>query len=255
MALHEKLKDLLLEAGLSETEVFVYLELLKSPADTKWQLVNRTNLNRNNVYRAFEKLESLKMVSVDDFGVKAMSLKALVSDLNSSSRKSGKLAAKIRNVAPYLRMANESMEEFDVLYTQNQILDAYLMMAEARYNTCLDFGDLETFVPVLGGLLPVFKFREKRSKHAHNQAICTTSGPFTECMARQKDLNKFRASLDILKINFKDKWIIFSDDNDYVMFNDTSDREFPCSVLIKSQVVSGIQRAYFSQFSQILEKF
>lgn len=252
--LHEKLKTLLLEAGLSESEVSVYLELLNSPAQTKWELVGRTKLDRNKVYRSFEKLEEFKMVTADEAGFRALSLKALVSELNLSSREKGKLATKIKNVAPYLRMANESVEEFDLLYTQNQILDAYIKMSDIKYDVCLDFGDLETFVPILGGLHPVFKFRENRSRHAHNRAICTTAGPFTNCMARQKDLNAFKATLDILDLDFKDKWIIFSDSNDLVMFNDMTNKNFPCSILLRSKVIADFQRAYFCQFYQMVEK-
>ncbi|MBT3705218.1 hypothetical protein HOG17_05575 [Candidatus Peregrinibacteria bacterium] len=254
MAMYEKLKNFLLEAGLSESEVFVYVDLLKNPAQTKWEVVKRTGLNRNKVYRAFDKLERYKMVLSTENGLETQSLKVLVSELYSSSRKMGKLATKIKNVAPYLRMANESVSEFEVLYTQDQIVDAYLMMAGGRYNTCLDFGDLEKFVPVLGGLSPVFQFRQDRSKHANNTAICTTTGPYTECMARQKDLNKFKATLDIVDMNFDDKWVIFSDDKDQVMINDMSDKDLPCSVLMNSKVFADLQRTYFRQFSQLVEK-
>jgi len=253
MSLHEKLKSLLLEAGLSEPEVLIYLELLKSPGHSKWDFVNRTGLDRNKVYRVFDKLRSLKLVEEDGGLIKPLSLKALVSDLYSSSRKKGKLATRIKNIAPYLRMANESVDEFEVLYTKDQFLETYSMMAQLNYDACLDFGDLESFVPILGGMDPVHKFRTQRAKHANNIAICTTTGPYTQTMAKQDYLSKFKATLDFLNFKCDNRWVIFSDDSDYVMLNDMSDKDYPCSVLMKSRSMADLQRTFFKQFSQMIE--
>ncbi|MFA5948633.1 MAG: helix-turn-helix domain-containing protein, partial [Candidatus Gracilibacteria bacterium] len=182
MKVQEKLKNMLIEAGLSEVEIVIYFELLKKPSETKWNLINRTGLDRNCVYRAFEKLEQLKMVKKDREGIKALSLKPFVDGLLHSEKRLGKLADKIRKTAPFLRVPTEAVEEFDVVHFQDQILDNYMMMSKVKYNTCLDFGDLENFVPVLGGMEPVLKFRENRYKQsAKNKAICTTFGPYTSC--------------------------------------------------------------------------
>lgn len=256
MALNEKLKSLLLEAGLNESEIIVYLELLKSHAQTKWELVGRTGLDRNKVYRAFEKLQYFRMIERNKFGIKALSLKAFIEELNRSQRQTGKLVHKLRSVAPFLRLGNEAVEEIESAYTQSQIIENYLFMSEVKYDTCLDFGDLEQFVDSLGGLKPVFKFRRNRFKQeAKNIAICTTIGPNTNCMARKKDMNKFKSNIDYLNINFEGKWVIFSDTNDYVMFNDVSDQEAPTSIMIKSKIVAESQRLLFDQFYQNLEKF
>ena len=55
MEVSRQISSLLLKAGLSEAEIAVYLQLLKKPADTKWQLVLSTCLDKNKVYRACEK--------------------------------------------------------------------------------------------------------------------------------------------------------------------------------------------------------
>lgn len=256
MLIHKELKNLLLQAGLSEEESLIYLELLKNPAQNKWELVLRTGLNRNKVYRAFEVLEKLKMFEKTQHGLKALSPKCLVADLLTSDRKAKKLAYKIRRISPFLRIPNETVEEFSLCYNQEQILETYAQMSEVKYDTCLDFGDLEGYVKVLGGLDPVFKFRVKRfQQSAKNHAICTTLGSYTQCMSRKTDMQKFQSNINHLNIDFKNKWLIFSDTNDYVMFNDFTDQEFPSSVLLKSKVVADTQRLQFQQFYQNLEKF
>lgn len=256
MQVNEELQQLLIKAGLIESEVQLYIELLKNPAQTKWELISRTGLDRNRVYRAFETLEKFKMVEKNKYGFKSLSPKALVAELLRSDRKAKKLAYQIKRIAPFLRLPNESIEEMETAYTQEQILDAYIVMSQVKYNTCLDFGDLENYVKILGGLDPVFKFRVNRFKQsAKNLAICTTLGPYTQCMSRKTDMEKYKANINHLNINFQNKWIIFSDSNDYVMFNDCSDPEFPSSIVIKSKAVADTQRLQFQQFYQNLEKF
>ncbi|MFH1284379.1 MAG: helix-turn-helix domain-containing protein [Candidatus Peregrinibacteria bacterium] len=254
--MHEKLKDLLLKAGLTEPEVMIYLELLKNPSASKWDMVLRTGIEKNKVYRAFDHLCELKMAKKTDDGIEAMSLDNLVSVLDESHFNTRILANKLRDFSSFIKIPQEAVSEFEIADTQEKIVDKYIMMSQVPYGTNLDFGDLEGFVPVLGGLDPVFKFRENRyNQRAKNVAICTTLGPFTSCMMRKQDMSTFKSNIDLLKVDFKGKWVIFSDTNDYVMFNHFSENEEPTSVVIKSKIVADTQRMQFHQFNKNLEKF
>lgn len=254
--MYKQLKLLLVEAGLTESEVIVYLELLRKPSLSKWELVIRTGFDKNQIYRAFDRLNSLKMVEKNESGIEALSLDYLLADLEASQKKTQHLASKIGKFSPFLKLPTEAISDFRILDTKEKILDKYIMMSEVKYDTCLDFGDLEKFVPVVGGLDSIFKFRENRfNQNAKNRAICTTIGPYTSCMARKSDMDKFKSNIEMLKIDFKDKWIIFSDTNDYMMFNYFSDKKGSSSVLVKSKVIADTQRAQFDQFYKNLEKF
>lgn len=237
---------MLTESGLNEAEIITYLELLKSPAETRWELISRTGLNRNKLYRACEKLIYIKLIAKTPFGIEALPLDSLVDEQ----------LKKLKRLRAFHRIPFEAVDEFETADTKEKILEQYIKMSEVKYDTCLDFGDLEGLVPVLGGMDPVFKFRVNRYKQmAQNRAICTTTGPFTACMARKSDMEKFNSNIDTLKINFKGKWIIFSDTSDYVMFNDFSDQENPQSTLIKSKPVANTQRLNFETYYQNLKKF
>lgn len=256
MRIQPQIRDLLLEAGLTEAEVLVYMELLKQPAQTKWDMVKRTKLNRNHVYRAFERLKGLNMIKQDRFGLQAATLHTLAREVEVAGRKSKILAQKLRKMTPFLSVPTEVVEDFKVLNTKSEILDIYLMMSQLKYDTCLDFGDLEGYVPVLGGMDPVFKFRENRyNQGAKNRAICTTTGPYTQCMLRKNDMNKFQSNIERLNVDYTGKWLIFSDSNDRVMFNDFTDPDAPTGVLVKSKIVADTQRLQFARFYENLEKF
>lgn len=254
--MYKKLKALLSEAGLNEAEIDIYVELLKKPSQTKWELINRTGFNKNQVYRAFDRLIAFKMIEETNSGIEPLSLDFLLANLESSRIRTYNLVTKLKNFSPFLKIPIEAVNDFQLLDTKEKILDKYMMMSQIKYNTCLDFGDLESFVPVVDGLDSVFKFRTNRfNQSAENKAICTTTGPFTSCMMRKQDLNDFKSNIKLLDLNFKNKWIIFSDNNDYVMFNDCSNQESPSSVLVKSKVVADIQRFQFDQFHKKMEKF
>ena len=207
----KKLKKLLLEAGFSEIEAMVYLELLKEPVDSKWNLINKTGFDKNKVYRACDRLEDFKMIEKTKTGISASSLDNLVSYLNKKQDEAMNISKKIKAFIPFMNFPSESVSNFDIAYNQEQILELYGMMSSIKYDTCLDFGDLENYVEVLGGLDPVFKFRKNRFKQsAGNNVICTTSGPYTSCMSRKEDLEKYGSDIAKLDIDFKGKWIIFS---------------------------------------------
>ena len=254
MAVYAQLSNLLLSAGLSEAESRIYAELLKKPAETRWELVGRTGLDRNTVYRACDKLESLKMAAKEGNLYRALSLKALVADLNMQGRKCRKLSNQIKNIAPYLRIPNESVEEMDTLYTRDQIEEAFQFMAEHDYDTNLEFGDFENFIPVLGSIQPGIKFREKRIRHASSHAICTTFGPYSAYFGSKPSQELYKLHVDRLNIDFRGRFIQFSDNSDYVLFHNFSETGNEHSVLVKSKAVADVQRAQFGCFSQMVEK-
>ena len=253
MLIYRKLKKLLFDAGLSEAEIFLYIELLKKPAQTMYELTNRTKLPRSTVYYAFFRLKDLKLVEKNKEGIRALSLKSLVAELATKERKFRKTAYKIKQIAPFLRTPKESIQEFETFYTPEQIEEAYLFMAEIPYDTNLDFGDFESFINAIGPVDLAFKFREKRAKHAKHHAICTTFGPKLAQFCNKKDLERYKNRFDVFKkLDFRNKWIIFSDTSEYVLFNDVSDPEFPCSILVKSKPIAAIQMMQFNNFSSQL---
>lgn len=251
MAIYSKLRKLLLDAGLSEAESLLYIELLKKPAQNIWELVSRTKMSKTSVYRAFEKLLGLGIVERTQNQIKALSLKSLVSGLSTSSRKLGKTADRIRAIAPFLRVPQESVTEIETFYTPEQITDAYIFMSEQDYDINFDFGDFENFSHVVGGLLTTHKFRDNRVKHATNVAICTTFGPHTESFCTREAKVKFRNFVEYADLGFEGAFNIFSDRSDYVLFNYFKDREDPRSVLVKSKAVADIQRRQFDLFSRM----
>ncbi len=256
LLMYQKLKSLLFEAGLNEAESRIYIALLKQPVRTKWDLVSLTGLDRNKVYRACKSLSDLNIINYTESGIEALSLNNLIENLENTQLEAQRLATRIKEFSPFLNLPLDSVKDFEVLDTKEKILEKYILMSEIEYGTCLDFGDLEAFVPVLGGLDPVFKFRQNRyNQNAKNEAVCTSLGPYTSCMMRENDMKNYKSNIDLLNLNFDGTWIIFSDTNDYVLFNHFIDRENPSSVLIKSKIVANAQRLHFESFRKNLEKF
>ncbi|MFA7681475.1 MAG: helix-turn-helix domain-containing protein [Candidatus Peribacteraceae bacterium] len=254
MHIHQQLSQALLDIGLTEAEVKVYIELHRKPSQTIWELVTRTGLSKSATYRAFDRLRHLKMVANDSGGIHALSLKSLVAELSGRERKLKKSVSKLKAIAPYLRTAKEPIEVFETLYTPDQISDAYLFMSEADYDMSLDFGDFENFVPTIGGVQTSFQYRRNRIKHAGHHAICTTFGPNTSYFCTKEAAKRFKNKIDVSNLEFKNKFIVFSNASDYVLFNHFEDLENPYSVLIKSKPIADAQRAQFDIISQKIGK-
>jgi Sugar-specific transcriptional regulator TrmB len=251
MNLNTTLQKTLLDAGLSEMEVLVYGELSKNPADSVWELVTRTGLSKSSVYRAVEQLVHRKLVSRDENGIRALSLKALVSDLSGKERKLRKTALTLRQMTPLLKMGNDTLERFETLYTRDQIEEAFMFMAEHDYGVCLDFGDCESLFPHVGGVQAGQTFRNERVKHAKSEVILTTWGDYSEHFSRKADKDRFQFEINYLNVDFKEKFMILNDKSDYVFFSCVEDEEM-YAYLIKSKAIADIQRAQFKVFSQQL---
>lgn len=250
MILYSKLHALLLESGLGEAEALTYIELLKKPADTVWDLAKRVGISKSTVYRAFEKLQQMKMVEKSGRGIRALSLKDLVLNLNKRVRKADKLVDKIKRVAPFLRAPEDSIKEFEILCIAEDIAEAYLFMSELRYDTNLDFGDFENFIPTIGGINIALKFRQSRLKHASHRAITTTFGPQTAHFCTREAEQKYKNKIDVLDLDFGKNFVIFSDTSDWVLFNEFEDPGYPSSVLVRSKAIADVQRKNFRGFSR-----
>ncbi len=251
-----ELSPLLVSAGLNEYEIGLYFDLLKSPSQSIFELILRTGFDKNQVYRAFERLKSLKMVEKTENGIEARDFNFLVTELENKLKKNSKLINRLKKCSTFLSVIDQDLRDFQILDTQEKILEKYIFMSEVKYDTCLDFGDLNDFIPTIGGLDPAFKFRVNRfKKGSNNEAICTTTGAYAACIMRKSDAEFYKSRIDLLKIDFKDKWIIFSDTNDYVLYNDFEDKENPTSVIVKSKVVADMERSKFSLFQKNLCAF
>ncbi|MDD5103356.1 MAG: helix-turn-helix domain-containing protein [Candidatus Peribacteraceae bacterium] len=250
MKFSKQLGSLLIDCGFSEAEVRVYRELLRNPAATIWDLVKRTGLSKSTTYRAFDRLHSLRAVENSEQGIQARSLKYVVAELQKQERSLRKNIVKLKQLAPYLHAAGSEHDTFEDCYTPDQIRDAYLHMSQVEYDTNLDFGDFENFVPIIGGLDAPETFRRNRLKHAQHRAVCTTFGPFTSHFCTRKEEEKFRSHIDLLDLDFMKHFIVFSDTGDSVLYAHFSDEEHPYAVLAHSHVIAEAERARFRHFSQ-----
>lgn len=255
MFLYKKTTDLLLKAGLSETEAIIYNELLKKPADTVYDLVRRTGISKSSAYRAVDSLKNRGIISGKNKTIAAKSLKNVITSLNNSRRKLGKIAEQLQKISPFLHLPNEAMEEFEYFYGAENVAEQYLAMSQRNYSVNFDFGDFENFIDKIGGLEIGNKFRNYRFRHASHFAICTTFGPNSAYYATKEAEKEFKNKLKVLNIDFKNKFIIFSDTDQTVLFINSENEKSVSAVLVKSKLVADIERARFDAFSQKVGKF
>ena len=253
MNVFARTRDLLFKIGLSEAEVLIYVELLRAPVRVKYDLVRRTRLSKSVVYRALSSLKKMKMISMKDGLIKAISLKFLISNLRNSSRKFGKMANQLQRISPFLSFPKESIEEIDFFCGDENVSEQYLEMSQRDYDVNLDFGDFESIVDHVGGIDTTFTFRKHRVKHAKHFALCTTFGENTAHFSTKEAEKEFNNKICLLNCDFRNKFIIFSDKNDYVLFIN-SEEEVINATRVKSKFVADMQRAQFDLFSRLMGK-
>ena len=111
-------EEILINAGLTEVEAKIYLELLRHPYRKKFDLVKRTGFSKSTVYRAINALEDLKIIK----NGKALSLKPL-------ANKHNKIASKLHKIQSFLAMPEGEVEELKTFTDKEEIVVQCLKMA------------------------------------------------------------------------------------------------------------------------------
>ena len=230
----------LINAGLTEVEAKIYLELLRHPYRKKFDLVKRTGFSKSTVYRAINALEDLKIIK----NGKALSLKPL-------ANKHNKIASKLHKIQSFLAMPEGEVEELKTFTDKEEIVVQCLKMAEHPYDTCLDFGDFENYTKIIGESYVPRKFRRIRSKHANHKAILTNFGDKSAEFCTKKQCDAANSQVESLNLDIKNQFVFLSDTYDAVFFNSFEDPENPFAVLVKSKGIADFQRAQFQMLSKM----
>ncbi len=248
--LMQEITNLFLEIGFGENEILVYKEIVKEPIDVVFKLVQKTKLSKSSVYRAIESLTEKGLIKKKNNFIIPSSLNPLITNLYNASRKNGKIALKLRRLSFFLHLPIGSIEEIQHYYGRGNVAEQYLNMSVRKYSQNLEFGDFENFINRIDGLEVSDKFRKNRIKHAGNYSICTTFGPKTKHYCSKEAIKKYKNNVKFFNLNFKKKFIIFSDTDNHVLYINSDNEEVVNAVLVKSKFLAEIERSRLSLFSQ-----
>ena len=156
MRLKKHILDLLQKIGLGETEAKLYLAALDKPGSTLKELEIITGLSTATVYRAFEKLQNLHLLTSSNDNwkkcVNAVSLRAIGEKLASEQRKMRKVELELRGLDNLYELSNRSFMEdpVQILSDPNQLYDKYFEILHRPWEKIFAYGSGEKMIEIIG---------------------------------------------------------------------------------------------------------
>lgn len=250
MQLKARIIELLQKVGLTPAEAKFYLAVQKNSQLTLSQIQKETGLSRASVYRSFEKLHGLKLVtsSQDNWrkNIQAVSLNFLASNLAKEQRKLRKIELELKKVNNLMTFSNNSYatEPVELLTEPNQIIEKCFQILQKPLNNFCCYGSAERLIDVIGKD-PEHEFVKIRSRKGKKvNCVLTEIGEYTKEFIphNERDLRNMK-----LKINpSMNNYVTYLYDNEATIWLNDKDLG-KRAIVIKDPVLIKIQQQFFQQ--------
>lgn len=196
MDLVRKLKLALSNSGLSDEEIAFYIEVLKKPNNSIFDVAQKAHIGKDRAYKIYDLLEQKGLLAGSEEGkykkIHACSLQGYLEELYRKGRQFYQAADRLKEVRPFLSFVNTKEESSlaKALNAENLPSD-WVDFAGMDWEKVLVYGNFEMIIDVMGRDpdIDFMKIRMKRGKEA--LPILSTVGPYTMELAR-RDVNEMR---------------------------------------------------------------
>ena len=193
MTFKKHILDLLLKVGLNESEAELYLAASKFPRLTLRDLREKTGYSTAQVYRAFERLKELGLItsSQDNWkkSIEAVSLRAVGDRLAGEQRRLRKAELELKKLDNIMSMTRGSAveEPVEILTDQNKLIEKAYRILDRNWDHLLAYGAADRLIDVLGSK-PEHDFINLRCRKGKTaQVIETEFGPFARELMKDND--------------------------------------------------------------------
>jgi|GEM_PF-1776042 len=256
-----KLKLALSNSGLNDDEIAFYLNVLKHPGSSIYDIAQRADLPKDRAYKICESLEEKRLLSNDPASRKqkrliANPLDSFAESLYSLGRKFYHTADSLKEVKPFLKYLNltEKDEAAIETFSAEQMTENWLDLAYMNWETVLAYGNFEMMYENMGADPDqlFMRRRVKRGKKAF--PILSHLGPYTREVVLKRDKKELRHS-KILKTNsLKDTWITLFPDKDTVSIWLRDQHGIIKGATIKNPLLTKLHEDLFHHFDEIAEE-
>ncbi len=210
MNIKKHIKTLLQKIGLTESEIAVYLTVHQNPKITLSELQKKTKFSTATVYRAFDKLKGLGLITSSQSSwkknIEAISLRSIGEKLAREQRKLRKTELELKRLDNLFNLSERSFidEPVQIYSDKNQIIEKYFRILSQSWDQLKAYGSGETLIDILG-TDPEHQFVQHRSKQGKKaNLIMTELGPYGQELQNsdEKFLRNTKLVIDPSNQNF-----------------------------------------------------
>jgi len=204
MTLKKHILDLLLKIGLSESEAEFYLAASKFPKLTLKELQEKTGYSTAQVYRAFERLKELELITSSQNNwrknIEAVSLRTISDRLAREQRNLRKVELELKRLDNIMNLTRQSEIEdpVQILADQNKIIEKNYQLLGQEWGHLLAYGAADRLIDIMGKdpERDFVNLRRKKGKTA--DVIETEMGPYARELMTKNDqeLRNIKVKID-----------------------------------------------------------
>lgn len=257
MDIIRKLKIALADSGLHDEEIGFYVNVLKHPKSTVFDVAKRSGIPKDRAYKICDLL-SEKGLLISDLKRKHRKLefaplKNFIDDLCRKGRKYYRTADSLKQVTPFLSFLNVphtkgSIENFSI----EQFVDHYMDLSYVNWETILAYGNFEMIYDAVGADADkeFVKKRMARGKKAY--PLLSSPGPYTWELVNN-DKKEMRKSKIIHSDKLSDSMVFLMPDKNLVSFWVKDENGFLKGACIENPLVSKLHEQIYHYFDGVAE--
>jgi len=203
MTQKQRIIQLLLKIGLTESEAELYLAAHKYPKLTLANLRGKTNYSTASVYRAFDRLHGMGLLtsSQDNWrkSIEAVSLKALGEKLAKEQRNLKKVELELKQLDSIFHLTLQNEEDpIEIHSDENKIIDTCFQVLRNQNERLQAIGSGERLIDILGKDLERQFVDMRKRKGIKCDVVLTEYGPYAQELmpTNERDLRNMKVKID-----------------------------------------------------------
>lgn len=253
-----QLKSLLISAGLTEAEIVFYVQVLKKPRSSIWDIAKRAGLPKDRAYKIFFALQEKGFLSFETIGkskiISPLPLNEFIENMYGRGNKFYRIADSLKSIQPFFKYLNLPDPEGSISFLDSsRLAEDWVDLSYINWENVLVYGDFEMMINHMGVSADneFMNRRLKRGKKAF--PLLANPGAYTLDLA-QRDYKEMRNTKIIHDEKLKNYFVCLLPDNDTVAVWMKDKDGLLKGVKIKNYVLTRLQEQTFNYLDSIAVK-
>lgn len=258
MDITRKLKDLLDRSGLSEEEIRFYINVLKKPNSTIYNLSKSAKIPKDKAYQICDSLEDRKLVTIDKNNkfkrLKATSLKNFANKLHNQGRSLHRTADSLKEINTFLPYLGATEEDHVFkTFSHEKAAEEFVDMSMLKWNEILAYGDFEAIFNAIGvdSDRQFVKNRLRRGKKCY--PILSNPGDYCWKEIIEKDEIEDRQTKVIYDDKLKNCFVAFMPDINMTAIWMMNEDGLVSGAVIENSIITQLHNNIYNHFDSISE--
>ena len=255
MDIIRKLKSALAHSGLTEKEIAFYVQVLKSPQCSVFDLAKKTGISKDVAYFIYESLEEKGLVASASEGrskkVVPKNTDSFIENLYTQGRKfykAGDSMKEVRSLMPYLSLS-DNIGEMTAMQTEN-VGEEWVDLTYMDWDYVLAYGNYELLVERMG-TDPDKEFRNNRLKRGKKAyPLVFNPGTYTRKMITD-DAKELRKTKVLDTPELRNSFVAVFPDKNTVAIWSRDENAILTGVKVNNPVMTRMHERMFRHFNHL----